>query len=188
MSDEHDPFIERVAEALRAPVRVDPAFDAQVLAEVQHRRGRLGRVAHALRWLVEPRPIAVSPLGATALAAGLVVAAVAIARAGLSERGAPAPLAGIARDSGQVFVFIAPAARSVAVAGDFNDWNPAATPMHRVSEGGAWLVTVPLRPGRYMYSFVVDGREWRPDPLAPPAPHDDFGKPNSVVLVRSPTT
>jgi 1,4-alpha-glucan branching enzyme len=66
--------------------------------------------------------------------------------------------------------------------GDFNDWNPAATPLHRASDG-VWSVTVPLRPGRYRYTFIVDGTRWRRDPAAPPALEDDFGAPTSVITI-----
>lgn len=78
------------------------------------------------------------------------------------------------------FVFVAPGARSVALVGDFNQWNPAATPL--ADDGGVWSVVVPLGRGTFTYSFVVDGREWRADPAAPSAPND-YGHPSSVVYV-----
>ena len=43
-------------------------------------------------------------------------------------------------------------------------------------------VTVPLRPGRYRYTFIVDGT-WRRDPAAPRALEDDFGQPTSVITI-----
>jgi hypothetical protein len=81
------------------------------------------------------------------------------------------------------FVFSAPAAARVAIVGDFNGWNPTALPMRRASDGATWEIVVPLAPGRYAYSFVVDGA-LAPDPQAPRAGDDDFGSPNSVVLVQ----
>lgn len=195
IDDELDPLIERVAESLRAPVRVSPALDARVMAEV--RAGAPGALARAWRWLVEPRAIAISPVVGVAAAAGLVLLAVLGgprdhgARPERRSRPAREAPGGMVReaadrtDDRQVvrFVFIAPSASSVAIAGDFNDWSLTATPMHRASEGGAWSVAIPLRPGRYSYSFIVDGREWKADPLAPSALRDDFGKPNSAVTV-----
>jgi len=74
----------------------------------------------------------------------------------------------------------------VALVGDFNDWNAAATPMARTPTGGTWSVALPLKPGRHVYAFVVDGVngvQWVTDPGAPLAPADGFGTPNSVVLV-----
>jgi hypothetical protein len=43
---------------------------------------------------------------------------------------------------------------------------------------------VPLRPGRYHYSFVVDGRRWARDPAAPRALGEHFDRPTSAVTVR----
>jgi 1,4-alpha-glucan branching enzyme len=81
------------------------------------------------------------------------------------------------------FVLVAPEARNVVLVGDFNDWDPAATPLHRAPSGGAWTAALPLQPGRHRYAFVVDGVRWMADPTAPPAPDDDFGSPGSVVTV-----
>jgi hypothetical protein len=80
------------------------------------------------------------------------------------------------------FMFVAPAATRVALVGEFNDWDPAATPMARAG-GGAWHVALPLNSGRHVYAFVVDGSSWVADPQAPLAPERWFGAQNSVVLV-----
>jgi 1,4-alpha-glucan branching enzyme len=69
------------------------------------------------------------------------------------------------------------------VVGDFNDWDPAATPLRRGNEGGTWTVELRLPPGRYRYTFLVDGRRWVPDPEEPRAADDDFGAPMSVLTV-----
>jgi hypothetical protein len=53
-------------------------------------------------------------------------------------------------------------ATTVFMAGSFNDWSPAATPMTR-DKGGHWTASLPLGPGRYEYKFVVDG-EWCCEP------------------------
>jgi 1,4-alpha-glucan branching enzyme len=81
------------------------------------------------------------------------------------------------------FVLVAPTARAVTLVGDFNDWDPAATPLSRTASGGAWSAAIELRAGRHRYAFVVDGVRWIADPTAPPAPDDDFGSPASVVTV-----
>lgn len=85
------------------------------------------------------------------------------------------------------FVLVAPYASRVSLVGDFNKWNPAAMPMRRSADGRAWLLDVPLPPGRHVYSFVVDG-DLAPDPAAPRAGDDDFGVPSSVVLVAGAKT
>ena len=80
------------------------------------------------------------------------------------------------------FVLLAPQAGRVSIVGDFNDWDPAATPLRRAGEH-AWWVVVQLRPGRYRYSFVVDGTRWVADPSAPRAADNDFGAESSVVTI-----
>lgn len=82
-------------------------------------------------------------------------------------------------------VVLQPGARTVQVAGDFNGWNPSRTPLERASSG-AWTVTLPLKPGRYEYQFVVDGRQWIADPFAAEQNDDGFGSRNAVIEVRRP--
>lgn len=79
------------------------------------------------------------------------------------------------------FSLRAPAAQRVFVAGEFNNWSATATPM-RKGANGQWVVTVPLKPGRYQYKFVVDGK-WLPDPDNPMQVDDGYGGKNSVVVV-----
>ena len=83
------------------------------------------------------------------------------------------------------FLLAAPEARSVSLAGDFNRWDPAATPLTPGTDG-VWSVVVPLARGAFAYSFIVDGREWRADPVTPAA-SDDFGRPSSVLYVSQDT-
>jgi hypothetical protein len=81
------------------------------------------------------------------------------------------------------FALEAPDTQQVAVVGDFNNWDPRATPLEH--HGGTWAVTLSLRPGRYRYTFVVDGARWVADPGRPPAGDDDFATPTSVVTVTN---
>ena len=81
------------------------------------------------------------------------------------------------------FSLVAPSAASVSIVGDFNNWNPTALPMRRSADGRIWEIEVRLPLGRYNYAFLVDGRLAR-DPGAPSAAVDDFGTPNSVLMVR----
>ena len=67
----------------------------------------------------------------------------------------------------------------VFLAGEFNGWNPTATPMERMGDG-FFRATVELEDGRHLYKFVVDGK-WLPDPENPqrePDGHDGF---NSIL-------
>lgn len=82
-------------------------------------------------------------------------------------------------------VLLQPQAGSVAVAGDFNGWNPVRTPLHQ-TDGGVWTATIPLKPGRYHYMFVVDGQRWLTDPLAAEVSLDGFGAQNAVLEIDPP--
>lgn len=99
----------------------------------------------------------------------------------------PRPSAGAAREapSGILvrLVLIEPNARSVALVGDFNGWDPARTQLSP-GEGGTWTATLPLSPGRYHYMFLVDGTRWLADPLAAETSADGFGARNSVIDVE----
>ena len=80
------------------------------------------------------------------------------------------------------FVFTVTNAGRVALVGDFNNWDVAATPMQRAGPN-AWWVIVQLRPGRYRYSFVINGTRWMTDPGAPRAADNDFGPRSSVITI-----
>ncbi len=179
-----DPLIARVAAELRRPVAARPGFDARVMAAV--RAAPRSLPARAWTWLSEPRTLALSPLGGLAFAAGLVLVTVVAwngfrhGREAYARRDVLAPMATEAARSVVTFVLVAPGARSVSVAGDFDGWDRLRMPMRRETSG-LWTLDVPLAPGRYRYVFVVDGRRFVADPSAPPAVDDDFGQPTSVV-------
>ncbi len=77
-----------------------------------------------------------------------------------------------------------PEAKSVAIAGDFNNWSPAETLLKRV-EGfdGDWELLLPLEKGRHQYRYVVDG-VWQHDPYNNYVESNPFGELNSVVEVE----
>lgn len=79
------------------------------------------------------------------------------------------------------FKITLPKAKTVAVAGSFNGWDPARTPL-RNEGGGVWRVFLPLNTGRYEYLFVVDG-QWQEDPVAKEFSTNPFGGHNSVLTV-----
>jgi cellulose biosynthesis protein BcsQ len=74
-------------------------------------------------------------------------------------------------------------ARQVLVAGDFNNWSPMVTPMHRNGRPGEWTMKLPLLPGRYRYRLVVDGR-WMTDPHNKYVEVNQFGELNNIVEVE----
>jgi 1,4-alpha-glucan branching enzyme len=71
-----------------------------------------------------------------------------------------------------------PGAKTVALAGSFNYWDPTRNPMQRDAKG--WKTTVWLPPGRYEYKFVVDG-QWCDDPKARECAPNPFGGTNGVL-------
>lgn len=86
------------------------------------------------------------------------------------------------------FVCHAPEAQAVFVAGTFNDWSPAATPMVKDAEGN-WSASVDLKTGRHEYKFVVDGA-WccEPgcddrNPQCPKCVVNEYGTMNRVIEV-----
>ena len=80
-----------------------------------------------------------------------------------------------------ILTTLAPEARAVNVAGNFNDWRPEATPMKNTGEG-KWVGRLMLRAGQYEYRFVVDG-QWREDAQATQRVANPHGGFNSVVCV-----
>jgi len=195
-----DPLIARVVGELRRPVPLRPDFDARVMASV--RRAAPAFPARVWTWLREPRAVAMSPLGGLAMAAGVAALVLvgmwggqrsavngqrsAVGGERLAVSGERSAVSGqrsaVSGQPSVTFVFLAPRARSVALAGDFDGWDAARLPMRREGSG-LWTVEVPLAPGRYQYAFVVDGRRFVADPSAPPALGEDFGTPTSVVTV-----
>jgi len=81
------------------------------------------------------------------------------------------------------FTIAAPNGHSVALVGDFNDWR-ADRLMLEPDGSGIWHATVKLPPGQYRYAYVIDRDQWRAESTTGSAP-DDFGRPTSVLMVRS---
>jgi hypothetical protein len=74
-----------------------------------------------------------------------------------------------------------PQARAVTVAGTFNNWDPAKTPLEKARDG-TWHTKLNLTPGRYEYKFVVDGL-WVEDPFVRTTVPNPLGSENAVIDV-----
>ena len=74
-------------------------------------------------------------------------------------------------------------AARVLIAGDFNNWTPESTPMVKTAGPGTWTMSLPLRPGRYRYRFIVDGK-WVTDPNNKYVEANQFGELNNIVEVK----
>jgi hypothetical protein len=190
--DENDLILRRIARALRDPVRLGSSFDARVMGAIR----AMPRHARTSLWsrLTTPRTVTATPLPWGVLAASILLIAMygAVRAYGDLNRSnseaAPTALTGRGRDSSArqrvQFVLVAPSARKVAVVGDFNGWDAthsAYQAKHR--GGGVWSVTAPVAPGHHRYSFVVDDSVWMADPSAPRSIDNDYGIPNSAIVV-----
>jgi hypothetical protein len=204
--------IGRIALELRRPVDLGPEVDLAVMSAIRAAPLMVAAAAPAATraparrprrfgWLLETRTLRlrVSPLGALAAAGIAFAALLGLRREG--DRQQERDLAGRGdRPTGEYpavgygnpartdtltiyrFVFVAPDAKEVSIAGDFNDWTAGATRLVKDEKHGVWTAAVPLAPGRYDYAFYVDGK-WLADPAAPRAVGDDFGRPSSTVTV-----
>lgn len=81
------------------------------------------------------------------------------------------------------FMFTASDADSVAVAGDFSQWDPVPLSPHTVNGETVWTGLVPVPRGEHEYQFVINGERWVTDPLAPVKRSDGFGAKNAVLKI-----
>lgn len=185
---------ERVAHVLREPVPIRADWRTRVLREIELLPPpSIGDLGVGRRWHFRPITAIAAALACALVGAGAATIVLGhgrpvVSQDALTSLTATMPLPGEMEGRSLVrFVFVAPYASRVSLVGDFNAWNPSTMPMRRSADGRAWLLDVPLAPGRHVYSFVVDGNVTA-DPAAPRAGDDDFGVPSSVVLVTGATT
>ena len=74
------------------------------------------------------------------------------------------------------------AATKVSVAGSFNGWGADKNPLAGPNQNGEFTGALPLKPGRYAYKFVVDGK-WMLDPANAQTEDNGLGDKNSVFTV-----
>ena len=203
-----DPLASLIDE-LREPIAVDPAVKRRLMELVREGPAPLPvtstpmRPAHARSRTIAnirrmrgggPRTASASTL---ATAAGIAL----LMLVGSQERSGPsitpghraviigdsvASMASAIRDTLRIvqFMLTAPAASRVALAGDFNGWDPRAIQLERDRRDGRWAVTLALAPGRHSYAYVVDDTQWVRDPAAAAAEPNDLTPPRSVVIVN----
>ncbi|HEX6937881.1 MAG TPA: hypothetical protein VF158_00610 [Longimicrobiales bacterium] len=181
------------AATLRA-VRAPASLEARVMAALPETAApSLWRKLAA--WLLEPKPIRVRPI--VALVGGVAallllirppadVPAPPVLAPVTAVRPAAAPATAVAPTVYVQFVF-AGDARSVALAGDFNGWDPARHVLRDPDGDGVWTGLFALPPGLHKYMFVVDGERWETDPRAERYVDDGFGMRNAIINVVAPT-
>jgi hypothetical protein len=209
--EQRDPIIERVRDTLAPMPKVDPSDVARMLVAIQGKRRTLReRVAERL-WFMRMPSVSVIGTGAVAALALIVgflgrgaigrdntetsTAATDVAAATVI---APSNSAAVVQNVAAAsmdelavpvqFVLSIPNAKSVSLVGDFNAWDTTDALLEQVPGQQLWTVTVNLKPGRHVYAFVVDGTKWMRDPRAAEAVDEDFGRPQSVIVVQVPWT
>ncbi|MEO7998172.1 MAG: isoamylase early set domain-containing protein [Gemmatimonadaceae bacterium] len=206
MPNDRDETVERVRAALKPLPPTDAHAVARVLSAVH---GRAPKPTPRWReWLDWMRMPSLSIVGATGLVAAAMIAGyvvngqfasrtndaassqtVAASPNTVTPIASPIIPAAAAADAERAiptqFVLDLPDAKSVSIVGDFNSWAIGEAPLQMMANG-VWNITLPIKPGRHEYSFVVDGKRWMADPRAPKASNSDFGKPGSVIMVTSP--
>ena len=159
---------DEVVSELKRTVALDATFDRRVMRAVRAVAIRPLRLISPLmpmpRWRVWS--------AFAAVAAGVL--AIAVLPTVRTNRGQPVQ-----------FVLVAPEAKTVHVVGDFNGWDAShAAYAAQNRGGGVWSVTAPIPPGHHRYAFLVDDSLWVPDPAAPRVADEDFGLPNSALVVQ----
>ncbi len=167
--------LERLEHALEALGEDRPEPPPYLAARVKARLGELSRPGRWRRWwgrFPTLRPAATMAALVLAFFVGLLAREVHRLNIVLD-----------ARREAVVIEFSAPHARDVRLVGDFNDWGRSPGGVSAARQGDRWVFRLRLEPGRYQYSFVVDGTKWLPDPNAPGIIPDGFGGRNSVLYV-----
>jgi 1,4-alpha-glucan branching enzyme len=143
-------------------------------------------VVNGSDWLTDPANPKKTPDGLGGDNSVVDVAAAGAPPATSAPPASTAPAATTAATAGPTFSFRAPAgARSVAVAGSFNNWSTSATAMSDADGDGVWTSDVKLPVGTHQYKFVVNGSDWVMDPTNPKKADDGLGGENSVIVVAA---
>ena len=206
MMKDDERFAKRIADPLRTPERVDAHFTARVMASVwavqaaespsfPERLTTFTRVSRGAEpWWQRRITINMTRLEGVLTAAIAVIMTVAGVVA-LRERSTVSPDLPVVQganvgmavhhDTTYVvrFVLHAPAASSVALVGDFNNWNRNAVHLMPTGRDGLWTASVVVPVGRHEYAFIVDGTRWTADPHAELRVADDFGIESSILTV-----
>ena len=168
-----DSLIERVSAVLRTPVRLDPSFDARLMAQVRSEAPRLYPVSTAQgSWWRRPIELRISPLAGLALAAGIagIVALSTLVAPPAARVTAPVVVASAppATDTVHVvrFVFVDPRATRVELVGDFNEWTPGRTVLAKwANRTRSAAVTLPAG-SRVRFRYLGEHGNWFDDPDA----------------------
>jgi hypothetical protein len=165
--------------------RAPPWLDSQVMHAL--RAAPAGPLwQRAWEWLVTPRPLQIRPLAPLAGALALLLVVLTQTTTPETPLAVAEPLDPNAPVIYVQFALTAAGARSVAVAGDFNDWSVEAGSLRDAHGDGVFRGLIAVQPGVHKYMFVVDGEEWVTDPVAERYVDDGFGMRNALLAVVTP--
>lgn len=81
------------------------------------------------------------------------------------------------------FFYVNEEAESVAVAGDFSNWEPIPLDKKQINGKTVWTNSIPMKRGEHRYMYIIDGDKWKTDPLASRYKEDGFGNRNAVITL-----
>jgi hypothetical protein len=144
----------------------------------------------ALDWVTLPQTFTLRPVTAFA-AAAMVVLGIALPKPWQSGASSAPRVAGVETSDPNAtvyvqFVLASEDAKTVSVAGDFNQWQQDAGALQDSDGDGVWTGLVAVKPGLHKYMFVVNGEEWVTDPRAERYIDDGFGMRNALIAVAPP--
>lgn len=179
----------------REPSAPAPPWIAHAVMARIAARTTPGMLARLACWFTQPQTVRVRPLSLAAVAAA-ALAAVLLWPAAPPIPAGPVPATPGTRAASLAsgtenervyvqFVYVAPRASSVAVAGDFNEWSGAGSELRDPDGDGVWTAYLPVHPGLHKYMFLVDGK-WVTDPRAERHVDDGFGNSNALITVLPP--
>jgi hypothetical protein len=196
---EQDRIIAKVRDTLRGAPEAVP--DQRAVARVLSSVWAAPRPSAWRRFSDSWRMTSLSGLAASGIAAAALLIGF-VSRGAVSTNDAPTPLAASGAPTGEYpvqlatydandlealrvptqFVFEHTEATEISLVGDFNNWEVGETKLVKLPNG-LWTTTVPLAPGRHVYSYVIDGTLLVADPRAPKSGDADYGREGSVVMV-----
>jgi len=77
------------------------------------------------------------------------------------------------------FKIMEPGAHTVALAGDFNNWDTESLKLKK--RNGSWKTKTALPRGRFQYAFIIDGEKWVADPYSKDYMDNGYGSRNSII-------
>ncbi|MFO7798149.1 hypothetical protein [Rhodohalobacter sp.] len=173
---------------------VSENFSSKVMNRIQNENSEKQEPAEIGMHLLKPRNVTIRPLY---VAAAAILMMFSFGYLLLDEQGQEATnMASNVNEDQSVqlvseresevwirFVYFDEEAETMAVAGDFSDWDPVDLTKDIVDEKTVWTGMIPVVRGEHHYMFVKNGDEWVTDPLADVKRDDGFGNKNAVLYL-----